>query len=369
MPKSSSKPRIPKLCRHKGKNLGYIYVDGRRIYLGPWGVPDTEREYRRVVADWIANDGVEPQDASITMVADCVLPFLEWCDRVYNKKRVSYYTCACKPLVAMFGDEPVSDFGPRKLRAVMYAHVDAGLSRDTANRYTYAVRRMFKWAASRELCRPEVCVALEMVEGLRERETDAPESVPVLPVTAEQMQAVLDIASATVKAMILLQGYTGARPGEILNLKAADIDRSGEVWVVDLSGRHKMAHKGRPRMLFIGPKAQAVLRPILLKAGQGYLFSPARAELERLGEGAKRGRSRECYDVQTYRQAIHHYCDRAGVERWNPNQLRHTLATQVRKQYGLEAAQAVLGHESVDVTQIYAEKDLEKARQIMGEIG
>ncbi|MCH7727914.1 MAG: hypothetical protein IH991_15770 [Planctomycetes bacterium] len=32
--------------------------------------------------------------------------------------------------------------------------------------------------------------------------------------------------------------------------------------------------------------------------------------------------------------------------RWSPNQLRHTAGTDVRKRYGLEAAQVVLGHAS-----------------------
>ena len=49
--------------------------------------------------------------------------------------------------------------------------------------------------------------------------------------------------------------------------------------------------------------------------------------------------------------------------RWAPNQLRHSAATEVRKVYGLEAAQLVLGHASADVSQIYAERDMNKARE------
>ena len=33
---------------------------------------------------------------------------------------------------------------------------------------------------------------------------------------------------------------------------------------------------------------------------------------------------------------------------WHPNQLRHTHGTRVRKEYGLEAAQVVLGHARAD---------------------
>ena len=55
--------------------------------------------------------------------------------------------------------------------------------------------------------------------------------------------------------------------------------------------------------------------------------------------------------------------------RWSPNQLRHTRATEIRSKHGLEAAQVILGHAKADVTQIYAERDKQKAREIMAEDG
>jgi integrase len=57
------------------------------------------------------------------------------------------------------------------------------------------------------------------------------------------------------------------------------------------------------------------------------------------------------------------------VPPWNPNQLRHTLATEVRKRFGVEAAQVLLGHSRADVTQVYAERDLGLAERIALEIG
>ena len=41
----------------------------------------------------------------------------------------------------------------------------------------------------------------------------------------------------------------------------------------------------------------------------------------------------------------------------------------IRNRYGLEAAQAVLGHSNADVTQIYAERDFSLAAQVMKEVG
>ena len=55
--------------------------------------------------------------------------------------------------------------------------------------------------------------------------------------------------------------------------------------------------------------------------------------------------------------------------RWSPNQLRHTAATRIRKEHGLEAAQAVLSHANADTTQIYAERDTEKAMEVARAMG
>ena len=60
---------------------------------------------------------------------------------------------------------------------------------------------------------------------------------------------------------------------------------------------------------------------------------------------------------------------KAGMPPWSPNQLRHAAATAVRRAYGLEAAQLILGHQRADTTQIYAERDFSRAREIMRVVG
>jgi integrase len=57
------------------------------------------------------------------------------------------------------------------------------------------------------------------------------------------------------------------------------------------------------------------------------------------------------------------------IAHWHPHQLRHTHATQVRRQFGLEAAQVALGHSAADVTQVYTARDLSLAVKVAKEIG
>ena len=70
-----------------------------------------------------------------------------------------------------------------------------------------------------------------------------------------------------------------------------------------------------------------------------------------------------------YAKAIARACEKGGVPHWHPNQLRHTAATKARAQFGLEAAQAILGHSRADVTQVYAERDSARAIEAIGTIG
>jgi integrase len=55
--------------------------------------------------------------------------------------------------------------------------------------------------------------------------------------------------------------------------------------------------------------------------------------------------------------------------RWHPHQLRHSAATVIRKHFGIEAAQVVLGHATLAATQIYAEKNADAAKRIAAEVG
>jgi integrase len=187
--------------------------------------------------------------------------------------------------------------------------------------------------------------------------------------------------------MVDLQDLTGMRPGEVVAMRGCDIDRTGSVWIYR-PARHKTDYRERERFVPIGPRAQAVLGPWLREDPGGYLFSPAEAEVGRNAERrkgrktamtpsqARRQRKRRprrapgaCYAKNSYAQAVRRACERAGVPHWHPNQLRHAAATRIRKKYDLEAAQVVLGHAKADVTQVYAERDQNRAMEIAAEIG
>ena len=54
--------------------------------------------------------------------------------------------------------------------------------------------------------------------------------------------------------------------------------------------------------------------------------------------------------------------------RWHPNRLRHSRATELRC-HGLDVVSTILGHSKIETTQIYSEKDLAAAMELVTRLG
>lgn len=157
-------------------------------------------------------------------------------------------------------------------------------------------------------------------------------------------------------------------------------------------------------MVAIRPRAQAILCDFTPADPSDYYFSPRRA-VERFH--AERGERRVTprfpshvrrnankrakpatprhaakYTVTANGRAVARAIERANreyveagfeielhVSRWHPDRLRHTHATEVRKRFGLKAAQVAPGHAHAAVTEVYAEKNPALAAKVAAEMG
>ncbi len=103
---------------------------------------------------------------------------------------------------------------------------------------------MFKWGVSQELVPASIYHALQAVDGLRKGRSPAKETGPVLPVPDAVVEATLELLPEVVRDMVRLQRLTGCRPGEVCQLRPADIDRREDVWVCR-PAEHKTEHHDR----------------------------------------------------------------------------------------------------------------------------
>jgi integrase len=252
-----------------------------------------------------------------------------------------------------FKNMPVRDFKTAALLEVREAMVKKGFIRKSINCHINRIRRMFAWGVEQELVKPEQLIVLKTVAGLKQGRSRAVESEPVSPVSIDHVDATKAFLRPVVWGMIQLQLLTGMRPGEVRTMRLNEVKREDPMWEY-VPREHKTQHRGKQRRVAIGPEAQRVLQSFLKADQNKYVFE------------SKPGK---CYGKDSYIKAIARACEKAGIPKWSPNQLRHRAATEIRRQFGLEACRTILGHSTSDVTQIYAERDFDAARSVMAKIG
>lgn len=394
---ASDAPRVPKYRLHKARGCAVVTLNGADIYLGRYGSPESRAKYNRLVGAYLRGEDAGASAGDAYPIARLCDEFLRWAKSEYRaadgseSASVDNVRLALRSLFELFADIDANAFGPRSLVAYRDELVRRGLARSTVNDRVKLVRRAFKWATEQERIAPSVLHGLQAVSGLRRGRGGARETEPVRPVSEADVTATLPFLPDPVRAAVELQLLTGARPGEVLAMRTADIDATGAIWTYRPES-HKSSWRGHERSIFLGPRAQDVVAAFLLPdSPTAFLFSPTVAELrrrdrlraarrvplfpshvralERKRKPNPKRRPRDRYDVQSYRQAITRGCKRAGVAPWRPNQLRHTAATRLRSELGLDVAKAVLGHRKVETTQIYAEADRARAMQAMERMG
>ena len=284
----------------------------------------------------------------------------------------------------------ITDFGPLALQFIREKLIDAGHVRKTVNDRIACIVKFFQWLSINELCHVDIYRALDAVPGLEAGKTKAPDNPKVLPVSNDAVEATLPHLPPIVADMVRVQRLCGMRPQDVYNMRFCDIERTGDVWTYR-PFTHKTEHFGKTLAKAIGPKAQTILTPYLFDKAdspEAFLFSPA--DTLRLQRAEKRARRKtrvqpsqvnrkkptpkrtpkEQYTADSYRRAIERACDKAGVPRWAPNQLRHAAGTTTTAQFSLEAAKEFLGHASVKTTEQYYVAPLpELAAKVAREIG
>lgn len=384
MPRLSHRP--PKLRKH-ATGQAFVSDRGKAKYLGRWGSPEAKAAYRKFCREWKPAPVVASvPDSERTTVNELLLAFAEHAVLRYRKadkptSSVHLFAIACRVTREMFGHVRCREFGPVRLRQVREKFVERGVSRRTANRYANLLVQVFRWGTSRELVPVATWQALTSVEPLKATETTARDTKPVRVVSDADVDKTLPHCSATIKAMIQFQRFTGCRPSEVCSLRWADVDRTADIWLYKPPG-HKLEHLGIGRTICIGPKAQETLAPFLQRPSEAFVFDPreavkARREADHkarvtpISQGNRPGTNRRRkpnrtpggqYTTASYRRAVQRAAELAKVDPWGPNRLRHNVATEARKIIGLEASQVILGHTSRATTEAhYAEPDIGKA--------
>jgi integrase len=404
--------------RASGRAAVTIYrADGSRSQIvlpGNYGSDESKHEYERILSQLRANNGKLPAEhvASDITIAELIARFMQ--ERV-----ASYYVnpatkqptgeqenfaSAMRPLNRLFGSLPVAEFGPQCLVKVQEAMIDGswmtdeeretwtkkgrkiGMARRTINGLVARIKMLFKWATRMQIIPPSTFHGLLAVNGLARGRSAARENDDVHPVplaTVEKTQSHLPPIVRDIVELLLL---TGMRVGEAVIMRGIDIDTTGPVWLYR-PAQHKNKWRGHHRVIAIGPKAQGVIRRYLKPKIDAFLFSP-REQRDMIFAAKRVSRKTRVQPSQVCRKkskpkklpgelfcpvvinrAICSASKKAGVAHWHTHQLRHTAALEISRQHGLEAARAILGHRTVQMSAHYSGIDQMTAAEVMAKIG
>ena len=360
------KPNVfPSYLLHQPTGQARVRIGGRDYYLGPYGSDESRIAYGQLIAKMAGGIEIDPvadskrgslprneSDDPGPSVGELCLVFLKHAETHYVKNgketsEVFILKSVIRPLNELYGMLPAKDFGPLALKAVRTKMVELGWCRDTINAGMSRIRRIFKHAIANELIDGSILQRLQCVAPLLAGRTDAHDNAPRSAVESDDITTVKKLVSPLVRDLIELQRLTGSRSGELLKLSTGMINRTGDIWKAEL-GDHKTRHHGKSRTLHFGPHAQLILTK--------YLSADPDERLFRMTGAA-------------YRRAITRACEKLGIDRWVPHQLRHTNADAVREEFGLEHTQAVLGHAKANMTEHYAKASSKKASEVARKIG
>jgi integrase len=416
--------RIPELRRFAPRNRAYVFIDGKRQYLGPWGSDQAEAAYRSFIRERF---GVEVEPPAIT------LPFQPAPQRqCVVVERVEHLALAYELYARAYyvkgGSCTQAAFNVARVRRLLAAHrldreriLDVNgqwlerfkarictgytLARPTVNEYLRIVIRMFIWGLAQGFVDPRVPPQLAAVPKVRKGRPPAYGLRPLREhrkrggIPRDFIRRVRPFCPLTLRIMLNVQLATGMRPSELCHIRPMHLKPTREPRAMlyhvppeaNKTSHVEGAGGAGDRVVPIGPRSLRLLRAIWPDDPREYFFSPKREHARRMLARRqdrrtvmypshapelrltrkRRGGVRaitlgEHYTRDSYRRALTRACEAAraseiqsgvdpaaAVHTFGPYELRHMRACDIATREDLHVAKAVLGHASVQTTQLY----------------
>ena len=371
------KNRLPRMFRDR--DYAVVKLGNKRHHLGKWGSAVAKVEYDRIVAEWLAAGRPTLKPNNSLSCNQMMLAYLKWAKSYHGEgtDQVASIKALCKSLKPNYGHTPAEEFGPLAFKAWRQTLIEDDKARTYINELGKRLRQMFAWAASEEMIPGAVVENLKQVAALKRGKTNARESIKVGPVSDEVVSATLAELGDLLADMVRVHRLLGCRPTELCEIKPGLIDRTGEIWLYRPS-HHKTEDRDKSRIISFPRRASEIISKYIgdedrycfeSKSGCCYSEGSYRNAIKRAAERAfplpERWKRRDGESAKAWKSRLADVGEREDMERWrnehhwSPNRLRHSRATEVRRDFGLEASGATLGHSELATTQIYAERNLQ----------
>ena len=229
--------------------------------------------------------------------------------------------------------------------------MDQGKKATTVNLGLSAVRTFYRYALSRHIVAKDPAHAVT-----------GPKKAKPLPqfVRESEMDELLDERHWTeeynnvrARTIILMFYETGIRLAELVGLDDADVDMA--TMQLKVTGK-----RNKQRIVPFGEELAAALRDYVARRDQELVRQSPALFLDRKGE--RIGRSAVQHIVKA------HLTGFTTLKKRSPHVLRHSFATaMLNNGAGLESVKKLLGHESLETTEIYTHTTLEQLKRVYNE--
>ena len=253
----------------KATNTWYVEVGGKQVPLGKhperlgtpkkgkngWvPPPEIATAFHRLMASDPANLP-KPEDVKVAVVCDL---FLGWSQRHHKPETYEWYRHFLQDFCESYGVMAAAD---------VTRWLDAHASWKGGQRNAViAVKRTFNWAEA------EGVIASNPIRKVK-KPTQKARSRIVAP--AERKEILGAIKDGQFRQFVFAMQETGARPGEVRKVTAADVDLELGVWVL---AEHKTEHKtGKPRVVYLNDAMLDLTRELVALHPEGPLFRGPRS--------------------------------------------------------------------------------------------
>ena len=231
------------------------------------------------------------------------------------------------------------------IRGWMETMMDKGMKATSVNADLAAVRTFYRFALSRRMVDHDPAHHVlgpkkdkPLPQFLKESEMDE---------LLDEMEWGNDYKDVRARTIILLFYETGLRRAELRDLDDADIDFTARQ--LKVTGK-----RDKQRIIPFGDEVESTLRDQTVEKRSDALF------LNNKGERITTG--------IIYNEVRKHLSRVSTLKKRSPHVLRHTFATALlNHQADLESVRKMLGHESLETTEIYTHTTFEQLRRVYKE--
>ena len=241
-----------------------------KLLKAPNTKADKKRAEDQLVKELAARDysqeraAEEPSLQTWLTVGHVLRGFLRHSQGEHTKETADWHGYILKPFLDTWGRLRVSRLRKKHVRAWITAK---GYNPTSAAKAIGVLKRAFNWAVEEEHIPRNPIAHVRKPKCLTRDRTLTPE---------ERQLILAAIVGPAFRRFVNAMTLTGARPGEVARITAADVDLERGLWVLQ---QHKTAKKtGKPRVIHLPAEALALTKELMATYPDGPLFRNSRGK-------------------------------------------------------------------------------------------